>query len=70
VNLPWVDNSVVFVASTKYGHESANSAKRYSRAEKKNIVIPQPYCISQYNKGMGGSDRMDQDVRRYKIGIR
>jgi len=66
----WVDNNVVSVASTKYGYEPANPAKRYSRAEKKNVVVPQPHCISQYNKSMGGTDRMDQDVNRYKIGIR
>jgi len=36
----WVVISVVSVAFTKYGHEPANPIKRYSRAEKKNIVVP------------------------------
>lgn len=33
----WVENSAVSVASTKYGYAPTNLAKRYSRAEKKNI---------------------------------
>ncbi|XP_033214089.1 piggyBac transposable element-derived protein 3-like [Belonocnema kinseyi] len=66
----WVDNSAVTVASTKYGFEPTNATKRYSRKDKKSVIVPQPHCIYQYNKSMGGTDRMDQDIIRYKIDIR
>lgn len=50
--------------------EPAGSAKRWSTAEKRRIEIPQPYLIGQYNKNMGGVDRMDQNIATYRISIR
>jgi len=32
--------------------------------------VPQPALIGVYNKNMGGTDRMDQDINQYCIGIR
>ena len=34
------------------------------------MSIPQPNAISQYNKFMGGVDRMDWNVQKYRIKIR
>lgn len=66
----WNDNSVVTLASNCHGMEPAGSAKRWSTAEKRRIEIPQPYLIGQYNKNMGGVDRMDQNIATYRISIR
>ena len=66
----WNDNSVVTVASNCFGIEPCSQAQRWSYAEKKKITISQPHMIAQYNKHMGGVDRMDQNVGVYRISIR
>ncbi len=66
----WTDNAVVSVASTTYGVQPLCSTLRYSKDVKKKIDVNQPHLIAMYNKYMGGTDRMDQDVARNRIGIR
>lgn len=66
----WKDNSVVYVASTCYGVQPRDWVKRYSAAEKKIITVSRPNLIRAYNQYMGGTDRMDEDIANYRIGIR
>lgn len=66
----WVDNSVVTVASTCFGLEPVANVRRFSQAEKKHIQVQRPDLISKYNNYMGGTDRMDQNIAQYRIGIR
>lgn len=66
----WMDNAVVTMASTSYGVNPIQNVKRYSQSEKKIIQVPRPYVIGKYNTYMGGTDRMDEDLSRYRIGIR
>lgn len=66
----WNDNSVVTVASNSVGVQPIAQAKRWSSAKKREVTIDQPYLISKYNSGMGGTDRMDQNVSQYRIRIR
>nr|CAH7714944.1 unnamed protein product [Callosobruchus chinensis] len=66
----WMDNSVVTVASTCHGVNPITSAKRYSVAEKKQIVIARPKNIAAYNNFMGGTDQMDTNLNVYRIGVR
>ena len=66
----WNDNSVVTVASNCFGVEPCSQAQRWSYAEKKKITITQPRVIAEYNKNMGGVDRMDQNISQYRITIR
>jgi len=66
----WHDNSVVTLASNCHGVEPVGSAQRWSSAEKCRVDIPQPFVVSQYNKYMGGVDRMDQNIATYRISIR
>lgn len=66
----WVDNNVVTVASTCYGVEPISQVRRYSSKEKKVITVPRPNMIGKYNASMGGTDLMDENVGRYRIGVR
>ena len=66
----WVDNSVVCAVSTAYGKNPMSSVQRYSKAKKQKINVSRPCIIGQYNKYMGGVDRMDQNVSLYRIGNR
>ena len=66
----WNDNSVVTLASNCHGVEPIGSAQRWSSAEKSRISISQPHLIGQYNRNMGGVDRMDQNISAYRITIR
>ena len=65
-----MDNSVVTVASTHVGPEPLRTVKRYSKKERRHIMIDQPHVIRLYNLSMGGTDRMDQGIAAYRIGIR
>lgn len=66
----WADNNIVTVASTCYGVEPVSQVRRYSQKEKKIISVPRPNLIGQYNSSMGGTDLMDENIGRYRIGIR
>ena len=66
----WVDNGVVTVASTLNGVEPTSGVRRYSQAEKKTIIVPRPNAIGTYNAFMGGVDLMDENIGRYRVGMR
>lgn len=66
----WVDNAVVSVATNSHLVEPAKTVGRYSRKLKKQIRVKIPLAISHYNKNMGGTDRMDQNLNAYRISIR
>lgn len=66
----WVDNAVVSVVSSCHGLNPINNVSRYSQAEKKKITISRPNAIAKYNRYMGGTDRMDENVALYRIGVR
>ncbi|XP_064486109.1 piggyBac transposable element-derived protein 3-like [Ornithodoros turicata] len=66
----WVDNSVVTGMSTCHGVQPVEKASRYSQSEKKRISVPRPALFAEYNKFMGGTDRMDENVSLYRIAVR
>ena len=66
----WNDNSVVNAVSNKVGVYPVQTAKRWSRSDGKRVDIGQPFLIKHYNKTMGGVDRMDQNVDKYRTAIR
>ncbi|XP_039286653.1 piggyBac transposable element-derived protein 3 isoform X1 [Nilaparvata lugens] len=66
----WQDNAPVTVASTIHGINPLSHVKRYSRKEKKTVLVKRPSLIGEYNKFMGGTDLMDENVNRYRVGIR
>ena len=55
----WVDNKVVTVASNYLTHEPNQNCKRYSKAMKARIDVPQPHLVKKYNAHMGGVDLLD-----------
>ena len=66
----WNDNNVVTVLSNCFGIEPVTQAKRWSASEKKHVQITMPNMIAQYNRFMGGTYRMDQNVAKFRINIR
>ena len=63
----WKDNKVVTVASTYAGVEPLQKARRFSSQQKQRIEIDQPKVVQLYNYGMGGVDRLDQNIACYMI---
>lgn len=55
----WNDNSCVRLLSNHATIEPVTKIKRYNRVEKKDILVPQPNLIADYNTHMGGVDKMD-----------
>ena len=45
-------------------------ATRWITKEKQKKQINQPFTVSQYYRFMGGVDRMDQNIKNYKMGVR
>lgn len=66
----WMDNNIVTVASTCHGVFPTSTVKRFSQAQKQMVNVPRPNLIGQYNSAMGGTDLMDENLNRYRIGIR
>ncbi|KAJ8954297.1 hypothetical protein NQ318_005880, partial [Aromia moschata] len=66
----WLDNSVVTMASTNAGVSPVGSVKRFSQAEKRNILVDRPYCVAKYNQNVGGTDLMDECISSYRVGVR
>lgn len=66
----WMDSKPVTLASNCHGVVPLMKAKRWSSAEKIRMEIDQPFIVSQYNKFMGGVDRLDQNIAQYRIRAR
>ena len=67
--LRWNDNSVVTLGSTKHGIAPLKNVQRFFQSEKKHIQVPYPDAVVQYNKNMGGTDRMDQNIANHRVNI-
>ena len=59
---------MVTVASTFVGKMPLRKAHRYVKAQNGRAEIDQSQSIFLYNKGMGGVDRLDQNISSYMIG--
>ena len=66
----WNDNRIVLMVSTCDSVYPIQQANRWVSKEKKKIPVSQPYVVSQYNKFMGGIDRMDENIKNYRIAVR
>lgn len=65
----WNDNSCVTLCSNVHNVQPINKVKRYNRKEKKDVFVPQPNVITQYNKYMGGVDLHDNGIANYRTRI-
>jgi hypothetical protein len=54
------------MASNKYSASTTNTCRRFCRTERKNLQVPIPSMVQQYNAGMGGVDLMDNMVACYR----
>ena len=63
----WKDNKVVIVISSKYGLNPTAKTKRYIKEKKSRVDTEQPQCIKNYYEGMGGVDRLNQNIATYMI---
>lgn len=66
----WRDNSAVTVASNCLSVKPVSNVRRFSQSEKKFIQVPRPKLVGEYNRSMGGVDRLDQNIANYRIQIR
>ena len=66
----WMDNSAVTIASTCNINQALSKVKRDSKKEKKRKEIDCPNIIKQYNKHIGGTDRQDQNIAKYRRSFR
>ena len=70
VLVAWKDNKAVYMASNKYSAETATTVRRFCRKEKKQLQVPIPEMIKEYNSGMGGVDYIDNSVACYRVAYR
>ncbi|MEL7309581.1 MAG: hypothetical protein AAGK05_18165, partial [Pseudomonadota bacterium] len=68
--LHWRDNKVVSLISTCDPVHPIGTCQRFSRANKEKVTVDIPNTVKMYNKFMGGTDRMDQNVNCYRVSIR
>lgn len=68
--LRWLDGSIVQLLSSIHGHEPLKMVSRFCAKEKKRIQVAQPNIVTEYNKNMGGVDKMDFLLSLYRISIR
>ncbi|XP_068083226.1 piggyBac transposable element-derived protein 3-like [Anabrus simplex] len=66
----WKDNRSVLLLSSCVGSEPPTTCKRWSKEEKKKVVIPQPLIVKYYNEKMGGVDLCDRFMSYYRCYIR
>ena len=66
----WNDNRAVYIASNCLSSKPTRNVQRWSKIERKYIQVLQPNQFHCYNQCMGYVDRMDQNVAKYRIGIR
>uniref|UniRef100_A0A336M992 CSON012399 protein n=1 Tax=Culicoides sonorensis TaxID=179676 RepID=A0A336M992_CULSO len=66
----WKDNNVVTLGTNFDTVQPIKKVQRYSRTQHKSLLVDQPKAFLNYNKGMGGIDRADQNIALYRTSIR
>jgi len=66
----WYDNRVVTLMSTASGVDPIGKAKRWNKAAKEYKEVTVPAVIVDYNQNMGGIDRMDSYLAKYRCKLR
>ena len=63
----WTDNNAITMTSNMHGLEPISKVQRY---EKTVISVRCSNIVSPYNKFLGGTDQIDQNVNAYRIGCK
>ena len=63
------DNGPVTVITNIHAYLSLTAVKRWDSSARNYIKIGCPYCITKYNKYMGGVDSLDALVSLYRIDL-
>ena len=66
----WRDNNCVKLLSNHDVLQPMVQVQQLGQAHKKDIQVPQPKLIAEYNGNMGGVDKMDWNVQKYRIRVR
>ena len=66
----WKDNSVVTVASTLINSGNSKTVKRWCKLKKAKMSVLIPNTVHLYNSNMGGMDKIDQNINKFRIGIK
>ncbi|XP_068241088.1 uncharacterized protein [Palaemon carinicauda] len=65
-----MDNASRISASTVHTNNASSKVRGYSQSEEKNVEVDCLKIVQEYNQHMGGTDRQNQNVNKYRIGIR
>ncbi|KAL3170768.1 hypothetical protein MRX96_043992 [Rhipicephalus microplus] len=63
----WKDNNLVTVASTQVSTGETKAVSRWSSSKKERIEVERPQAILEYNRHMGGVDKLDFIMPLYHI---
>ena len=66
----WYDNKEVLTLSNYVGKDTIGKCNHYDKSQKKRIVIDRPNSVAIYNKFMGGVDKADMLLSRYRTKYR
>ncbi|KAF2888104.1 hypothetical protein ILUMI_18069 [Ignelater luminosus] len=66
----WNDNRAVLTVSSCHSVEPIKQVSRWISSKKKKLPVSQPNVIFMYNKYMGGVDRMNENIDKYRVCIK
>lgn len=66
----WFDKKAVHIASTSASVEPLGNVKRYVKEEKKEMAVPAPRVIFEYNSHMGGVDLANMFIELYRTPLK
>ena len=66
----WYDNRAVTMLSTTTCLDPIQTTKRWDKKQKKELDVPMPAVIRDYNQHMGGVDLLDSFLAKYRFRIK